>query len=186
MNPIFPFENVEYLSLDELTPYHNNPRDNEDTVPELAHLIEEYGFTSPILADKERVIIAGHTRYLAARRLRMAKVPVIILDLPPEKAKAYRIADNKVSEKSTWNTERLREEFRELEEMIEDLTITGFSEKELGKLFAEVEEIEAEEIDEVVDGTSFAVLIPCDSEEQREEVMAQLKELGLNPQALRT
>lgn len=177
---------IEYLSLDELKPYHNNPRDNEDGVPELARMIQEYGFTTPILADGERVIIAGHTRYLAARRLQMKSVPVIILNLPPEKAKAYRIADNKVSEFSTWNTEKLREEFRELEELIEDLSLTGFSEKELGKLFAEAEELEASEIDEVVDGTSFAVLVACESEEHRAEVMAQLTELGLNPQSLRT
>ena len=99
---------IEYLNLSDLKPYENNPRNNERAVEEVAKSIKEFGFKVPIVIDKNNVIITGHTRYKACERLGIKKVPCIrATDLTKDQVKAFRLADNKVSELSTWDMGKL-------------------------------------------------------------------------------
>ena len=102
--------------LDEIKPYENNPRFNDDAVQYVANSIKEFGFKVPIVIDKDNVIVAGHTRYKASLLLGLNKVPCIVADdLNEEQIKAFRLADNKVSEKASWNIELLSEELEDLD-----------------------------------------------------------------------
>lgn len=101
--------------IEDLTPYHNNPRNNENAVEPVAASIREFGFKVPIVIDSDGVIVAGHTRLKAAQKLGMKKVPCIVADdLTPEQIKAFRVTDNKVSEFATWDFEKLEEELAAL------------------------------------------------------------------------
>lgn len=101
--------------LDEITPYDKNPRNNDDAVPYVKNSITEFGFKVPIVIDRDGVIIAGHTRYKAAEELGMDAVPCIVADdLDEEQVKAFRLADNKVSEIATWDNELLEIEIGEI------------------------------------------------------------------------
>lgn len=92
-------QQVVYQDISQIRPYENNPRNNEAAVGPVAQSIKEFGFRVPILIDGKGTIIAGHTRYEAAKRLGMDKVPCIrVDDLTDAQIKAYRIADNKVTE----------------------------------------------------------------------------------------
>ena len=95
-------------SITDIRPYENNPRINDDAVDAVAASIREFGFRQPIVVDADGVIIVGHTRYKAAQKLGLEKVPVhVAKDLTPEQIKAYRIADNKTAELAEWNFELL-------------------------------------------------------------------------------
>jgi len=90
---------IELRDTDSITPYEKNPRLNDDAVDAVAASIREFGFRQPVVVDAEGVIICGHTRWKAAKKLQLAKVPVhVATDLSPEQVKAYRIADNKTAE----------------------------------------------------------------------------------------
>lgn len=96
------------LTLDQLKPYERNPRRNDHAVKYVAQSIKEFGFKVPIIIDKDNVIVAGHTRYKAAKKLGMKKVPCIIADdLTDEQIKAFRLADNKVTEIAEWDFDLL-------------------------------------------------------------------------------
>lgn len=102
--------------LNEIKPYENNPRKNDNAVPYVAESIKRYGFKVPIVIDKNGVIVAGHTRYLASLELGLKNVPCIIADdLSPEEIKEFRLVDNKVSEYATWNFSQLEEELSEID-----------------------------------------------------------------------
>ena len=127
---------IEYLNIDEIIPYANNPRNNDGAaVDRVASSIAEYGFKSPIIVDKENIIIAGHTRYKAAKKLKLDTVPVIKADdLTKAQIKAYRIADNKVAEYSSWDNELLAIELEGLQDLDFDLDLTGFEDFEIDDL----------------------------------------------------
>ena len=128
--------------LSWLKPYANNPRDNESAVEPVAKSIKEFGFKVPIVATSDGEIINGHTRFKASKRLGLEKVPVIIADdLTDEQIKAFRLADNKVSEFSKWNEDKLRDELKQLEM---DMTEFGFEFTELTELLEEEKEKEQE------------------------------------------
>lgn len=131
---------IEYLKTDELIPYANNPRHNDgEAVDRVAASIAEYGFKSPIIIDKDGVIIAGHTRYKAAKKLNLETVPVIRADdLTPAQIKAFRIADNRVAEYSSWDNDLLTIELEKLQELDFDLDMTGFEDWELENLLSPV------------------------------------------------
>lgn len=132
---------IEYRNIEDINPYEKNPRKNEDAVRDVAESIRNFGFKNPIIVDKEGIIIAGHTRLKAAKKLGMTEVPVILADdLTEEQAKAFRVADNKVAEGALWDEDLLKDELAELEDMF-----TGFSDDELAELFEEEEIIEEEE-----------------------------------------
>ena len=102
---------IIYKKASELVPYENNPRNNDDAVDYVAKSIKEFGFKVPIIIDKENVIIAGHTRLKASKQLGLDEVPCIVVDdLTDEQIKAFRLADNKVSEQASWNFDLLTKE----------------------------------------------------------------------------
>jgi DNA modification methylase len=126
---------IELWPLDRIKPYDKNPRLNDDAVDAVARSIQEFGFRQPIVVDDEGVIIIGHTRLKAAKKLRLTEVPVhIARGLSPEKVKALRIADNKTGEIAEWNLELLPIELAELQGMDFDLGLLGFDQDELAKL----------------------------------------------------
>ena len=118
-------QHIEYVALSEVIPYANNPRNNtEEAVEKVAASIREFGFRNPIVVDKENTIICGHTRYQAAKRLKLDNVPIIrVTDLTPAQVRAYHIADNKVSEYATWDFQQLSVEIERLSEMDFDLSL---------------------------------------------------------------
>ena len=94
---------IEQRQLNDIVPYDNNPRQNDDAVEAVARSIQEFGFRQPIVTDENNVIICGHTRYKAAKQLGLETFPVhIATDLTAEQVRAYRLADNASSEKSSW------------------------------------------------------------------------------------
>lgn len=106
---------IVYKSIDDLKPYINNPRFNDDAVEFVANSIKEFGFKVPIVVDKNNIIVAGHTRYKASLELGLTEVPCIVADdLNDEQIKAFRLADNKVSEKAQWDFELLAEELNDI------------------------------------------------------------------------
>lgn len=119
---------VQYVPLSNLKPYDKNPRDNSKAVARVAKSLTEFGWKQPLVVDKDMVIIVGHTRYQAAKSLGMDSVPVVVADdLPPEKVRAYRLADNKTSDFSIWDNKLLLEELSDLSEFD---VFTGFDESE--------------------------------------------------------
>ncbi|NBQ17291.1 chromosome partitioning protein ParB [bacterium] len=102
------------LPITNIKPYWRNPRNNEKAVDAVKESITKYGFNSPIVIDKDNVIIAGHTRYKALVQLGWEEVPCVIAEIDAEKAKEYRIADNKTSELAVWDMDLLIPELREI------------------------------------------------------------------------
>lgn len=124
------------MFIKDIKPYGKNPRKNDDAVPYVAESIKQFGFKVPIVIDKNNVIVAGHTRYKAAKKLGFKSVPCIIADdLTDEQIKAFRLADNKVSEKAEWDLDLLDSEIEGIFDI--DMTDFGFE--------LESEELEAEE-----------------------------------------
>lgn len=101
--------------IEEIRPYANNPRFNDEAVEQVAKSIKEFGFKVPIILDKNNEIVAGHTRYKASLELGLKEVPCIIADdLNEEQIKAFRLADNKVGEVADWNYELLTDELKSI------------------------------------------------------------------------
>lgn len=139
---------IEYMNIDDIIPYINNPRKNDDAVGKVASSIKNFGFKVPIIVDKDNEIIAGHTRLKAAKKLGLEEVPVIRAeDLNEAQVKAFRIADNKTGELAEWDFELLENEIEELKLEDFDLELTGFDFDELDELFQDGEYIETEEDD---------------------------------------
>ena len=122
---------VQSWSIDKPSPYGRNPRKISDkAVDKVAASIKEFGFRQPIVVDENGIIIAGHTRLLAAQRLGLKKVPVHVAEgLSEVQARAYRLADNRTGEEASWDAELLTFEFAELDGF--DLELTGFDPAEL-------------------------------------------------------
>ena len=122
----------------EIKPYENNPRKNDEAIKYVAESIKQFGFKVPIVIDKNGVIVAGHTRYKASKKLGLEEVPCIVADdLNEEQIKAFRLADNKVAEKSEWNFDLLDEELGDILNL--DMSDFGF-ELKLDEEEKEVEE----------------------------------------------
>lgn len=127
---------MDKINLEQIIPYSRNPRKNQH-IDKVASSIKEFGFQQPIVVDKENVIIVGHTRYLAAQKLGMREVPVIKAEnLDENQVKAYRIADNRVSEESQWDNELLNLELMDLQKNEVDLSVLGFEQSEIDKIFS--------------------------------------------------
>ena len=119
--------NIVELKMGEIRPYEKNPRKNDEAVKYVAESIKQFGFKVPIVIDHNGVIVAGHTRYKAAKKLKMETVPCIVADdLTDEQIKAFRLADNKVAEKAEWDFDLLADEMEELFDF--DMTLFGFEE----------------------------------------------------------
>lgn len=125
---------IVYKKVDELIPYENNPRINDGAVDYVANSIKEFGFKVPIVIDSDGVVVAGHTRLKACKKLGIDEVPCIVADdLTPEQVKAFRIADNKTAEKASWDDDLLSDELKDLIDDF-DMTDFGFGDFELNVL----------------------------------------------------
>ena len=126
---------IEQRKTSDITPYEKNPRHNDAAVEAVAKSIEEFGFRQPIVIDENGVIIVGHTRWKAAQKLGLEKIPVhVARDLTPGQARAYRIADNQTASIAEWNFDLLPVELNELKAVDFDLELLGFEAKELARL----------------------------------------------------
>ena len=126
---------IELRDIGSIRPYDKNPRQNDDAVDAVAASLQEFGFRQPIVVDGDGIIVCGHTRYKAAQKLGLAKVPVhVAKDLTSEQVRAYRIADNKTSDLSDWDYDILPIELSELQDAGFDLELLAFDEDELAKL----------------------------------------------------
>lgn len=105
---------IQMVRTELLKPYDKNGRSNEDTVIALMKAIERFGFNQPIVIDKENVIVKGHARLEAARRLGLEEVPCLVSQNPDEVNRADRIYDNKISELAHWDPESLNAEVRDI------------------------------------------------------------------------
>ena len=139
------------MKVEDLIPYINNPRNNENAVDKVASSIAEFGFKNPIFVDKNNVVVNGHTRLLASKKLGLKEVPVIVIDdLNDTQIKAFRIADNKVAEYSKWDYDLLNIELEQLEELdfsMSDFGISTFEPIEF-EIDEDIEEILEEEYEE--------------------------------------
>lgn len=171
---------IEYLPVDSLKPYDKNARKHQDTdVQTIVSSIKEFGFDDPIgVWGKDNLIVEGHGRLLAAKKLGMDTVPVIRLDhLTDEQRRAYALAHNKTAEMSEWDFDILDGELGDIFDI--DMSEFGF---EVGKDFTD-EELEAL-MDEEVDNRAretHRVICDCNNEEETRSVEALLKENGYNP-----
>jgi ParB-like chromosome segregation protein Spo0J len=137
-------KHIEMWLVDKLIPWARNPRTHSDAqVAQIAASIAEFGFNNPILVDTKAGIIAGHGCLLAARKLGLTEVPVIVLDhLTEAQKRAYVIADNKLAENAGWDDEMLRVEIEALQDESFDVSLLGFEDEELARLLAAQDAIE--------------------------------------------
>lgn len=161
---------IEMLKVKDLIPYERNPRNNKDAVDVVANSIKEFGFKNPIIIDKDNVIVAGHTRLLAAKKLKIKEVPCVRADdLTDEQVKAFRIADNSTAQVAEWDFDLLKFE-------IEDLPEFDFA--DFGLEFETVEDEEKESRQSVELSESISVVIDCDNEDQAEMIFNELTQQG--------
>ena len=164
--------------LQDLIPYARNSRTHSDEqVTQIASSIKEFGFTNPVLIDADGGIIAGHGRVMAAKKLKMESVPVIVLShLTEAQRRAYVIADNKLALNAGWDDEMLRVEFQELQDLGFDVELTGFSVQEMANLFDQQEH--EKELVEQRYAEVFQIIIECDDEQEQERVFNKLDTEG--------
>ena len=139
-----PLGELKAVSINDVKPYENNPRKNKKGVEAVANSLREFGWQQPIVVDADMTIIAGHTRMLAAKKLKLKTVPVVIAKgLSEEKVKAYRLADNKTGELTSWDDDLLRSELDEI--MNVDMSEFGFNieaDEEDAPLYTEATDIQ--------------------------------------------
>lgn len=116
-------DGIKIVNIDDIFPYANNPRKNKLAIDKVAKSIELYGFQQPIVIDKNNIIVVGHTRYNAAKKLGMTEVPILYarkdgVDLSEEKCKEYRIIDNKSAEYSEWDMNILNQEIIDIDDFV--------------------------------------------------------------------
>ena len=130
---------IKLAEISNIKPYENNPRKlSEQAIKKVAMSLKEYGFRQPIVVDKNMVIVAGHTRYRASKKLGLKQVPISVIDnLSEEQINAYRIADNRTAEESEWDNELLKMEIKELEAKDFKLDLLGFNEDQLNDILFE-------------------------------------------------
>jgi len=155
--------NIVKMPLDSIKPYENNPRVNDDGVDAVLKSIQEFGWRAPIVVDADGVIVCGHTRYKAAKRMGLTEVPVhVATDLTPDQVRAYRLADNQTATLSDWDVKLLPIELSALQDVNFDMSALGFSAEQLAEwLMPEtaegaVDPDETPEVDETAEAASRA------------------------------
>ena len=166
---------IIYKDVNDLQMYDNNPRKNSDAVKYVVNSIQQFGFKNPIIIDKNNMIVCGHTRYKAARRLKMAKVPCIMADdLTDDQIRAFRLADNKVAEMSTWDYERLEQEFALIDPLEFDIADFGFFPN-----FEPDEDEDEADIDVSTSEKSYSLVIDCESKAEQKDTYDRLAKIGI-------
>ena len=153
--------------IGEIKPYEKNPRKNDNAVDAVASSISQFGFKNPIVIDGNNVIICGHTRYKAAQKLGLEKVPCVVADdLTEEQIKAYRLADNKVAELAEWDIDLLGDELDEIFDI--DMSDFGFDLSE-----EENTQTERDDLSDKV-GETYEVIVECVNEIEQEQIYNKL------------
>lgn len=165
---------IENWDINKVKPYDKNPRNNDDAVEATANSIKEFGWQQPIVVDNDGVVIVGHTRLKAAKKLKLEQVPVTVADnLTDEQVKAYRLADNKTGELADWDDDLLTSELEELDNLDFDMGDFGFE---------ELDEPDPQPKDENTDPVSIddktVIIIESDDETKLEEYFEKLIEEG--------
>jgi hypothetical protein len=137
-----PMLNIQNVKLYLLKPWEDNPRINDEAVDAVVKSIESFGFNVPILCDKEFTIIAGHTRWKAAKKIGMKSVPVIVLEINETQRKAFAVADNKTAEIADWDYQKLRKVLEELKSKKFNLPSLGYCQAELQALLTQQKEFD--------------------------------------------
>jgi len=157
---------IKMVKVEDLKPYENNPRFNDDAVEYVANSIKNFGFKVPMVIDKDNVIVAGHTRYKASLELGLKEVPCIVADdLTQEQIDAFRLVDNKTSEYSLWNYELLSEELKDFDDM--ELNLYNLKEEKNNIL----DLLEEEGLNKVKEGEATTFSISFTDDEKRIEIL---------------
>ena len=168
---------IVYKKVDELIPYENNPRKNDEAVEAVANSIKEFGFKNPIIIDKNNVIVCGHTRLKACKKLGIEEVPTISADdLSEEQINAFRISDNSTAELADWDFEKLNIEYDKIKNI--DLTKMGLKPFSLDDIKEDWDDL-SDKVNEV-----YEVVVECDSETEQANVFAMMKERGFKCRVL--
>ena len=164
---------IEEWNIADVKPYDKNPRTNDGAVEATAKSIKAYGWQQPIVVDKDGVIIVGHTRLKAAKKLGLKKVPVTVaVGLTPEQVKGYRIADNKTGDLAVWDNKLL---LGELEDLGGDV-FTGFSESEI---FDDVlDETDNTPVEENRDGVSYTLKFSTQDKATFDEITEYIRKVS--------
>lgn len=164
--------NIVYRNIKELKPYKKNAKKHpKEQVERIANSIKEFGFTQPVIVDKNKCVVAGHGRILGAKKAGLTQVPTVMLEsLTEEQIKAYRLVDNKLNE-SDWDFSLLDEELGILSDDI-DMELFGFDED------MSDEELEKKKIEFEIK-EKYEVHIICKDEKQMEQVYNKTKGLGM-------
>ena len=174
---------IELIAINKVVPYARNPRINAHSIDKVAASIKEFGFRQPIVTDSEMVIVVGHVRYEAAKRLGLEKVPVhIATELTPEQIKAYRITDNRVGEESEWDKALLQLEIAELDDASFDADLLGFNAEELSEIKASVDDLlgdgfDSDDVDEIAEADTTARIGAYSFEIEREQYLNWLESI---------
>lgn len=168
--------NIVEMQLSELKPYENNPRYNDEAVTYVAESIDRFGFKIPIIVDKDYVIIAGHGRYAAAKKLGLKEVPCIYAnDLNEEDCNLFRIVENEASAKANWDIDKLIEEINDCDDVF-----TGFKYKELEalgeKLVEEAKAINESLDDKLKEKAKYKITVVVNQHEISKELYDKIKE----------
>ncbi|MEE0937677.1 MAG: ParB N-terminal domain-containing protein [Bacteroidales bacterium] len=186
--------NITERKISDIIPYENNPRNNKNAIEKVAESIREFGFKVPIIVDKGGIIVAGHTRLEAAKLLGLKKVPVIVADdLTPEQVKAFRLADNKVAEFSTWDFKKLNEELSELGSAFnfEGFEFSDFDflppeEQEFAEQNNDYENFENKtNVDSIDMESTFGVLVECENEFEQQKLYEKFQKESLKCKLLK-
>ena len=175
----WPADHVERRSVESLIPYARNARTHSDEqVAQIADSIKEWGWTTPVLVDETGQIIAGHGRVMAARKLGIDEIPVMVASGWSEaQRRAYVLADNKIALNSGWDMDLLKVELQDIGDMSFDLDKIGFSVEEMTSFFVEAENENKIPKQKELKNT-FEVAIECESEMQQEDIFNRLTQEG--------
>lgn len=168
---------LEQWPIERCIEYARNPRKNDHAVDKIAAAIKEYGFRVPIVAKSDGLVVDGHLRLKAAKKLGLAQVPVILADdMTDAQIKAFRLSVNRVAQEAQWDLDLLKIELQDLDAEGFDLSLTGFEVNELSAMF------DPEEEDELPDQQNleavFEVAVECNDETQQETVFNLLTQQG--------
>lgn len=152
----------ETWPIERCVDYARNPRKNDHAVDKVAAAIREFGFRVPIVAKSDGLVVDGHLRLKAAKKLGLSEVPVILADdMTEAQIKAFRLSVNKVAELADWDTELLKVELQELGDLDFDLTLTGFDVSEMAALFDEPSHAEPDSSTKEIDPDAYAMDHKC-------------------------
>lgn len=174
---------VKEIEISKLKPWQENPRLNDHAVDAIAKSIQTFGFNVPILYDQNFIIVAGHTRWKAAKKLGMTQVPAIMLNLNDIQRKAFSIADNKLASLAEWDQELEMKIIEELKMDNIDLPCLGFSEAELQALLIPEQDLNWEEFSESLgkgEDPIYAVIQIKIKQELRDKIMDSIKQYAVD------